>query len=96
MWISGYLTLVGYFAILRICLNNIGISRVVSKLLNYIMNKKQYRELGKAGAEKRWASRHQVLIELSAYGDKEYQNQIMKWPTKALVLLLETLKSTKK
>ncbi len=53
------------------------------------MNKKQYKELGKLGAEKRWATRYEILIALSAIYGKDRQDEFMKnWPTKNLQELL--------
>ena len=52
------------------------------------MNKKDYKEFGKQGANKRWVKRYEILKELSSYGDKEWQNKIIKWPTKYLEILL--------
>ena len=50
---------------------------------------------GKLGAEKRWASRHELLISLSAKYGKDFQEQFLKWPTKHLEQLLRWVESVK-
>ena len=65
------------------------------------MNKKQYKEFGKAGAEKRWGkdretTRHEVLVELSKYVDKDFQNFLLnkrKWSLENLTKLLNYYKN---
>ena len=52
-------------------------------------NNFNFRELGKLGAKKHWASRYELLAKLAGYTDKATQNKILKWPTKALEILLE-------
>ena len=57
------------------------------------MNKKQYKEFGKQGAEKRWATRYQTITELSKYYNKEQQNKFLTWPTAHLIVLLNSIKN---
>ena len=46
--------------------------------------------LGKKGSAKRWKSRYEILVELSAIYGKDRQDEFMKkWPTKALTQLLD-------
>lgn len=48
------------------------------------------RELGKAGAAARWASRYETLVALSRIYGKDRQDEFMtKWPTKNLKQLLD-------
>ena len=53
------------------------------------MKNKAAQELGKKGSDKRWATRYEILNKLSGHTDKATQNKILKWPTKALEILLE-------
>jgi hypothetical protein len=53
-------------------------------------------EGGKKGAEIRWADRAALLIQLSAYYGKQYQEEFMEWPTKYLQFLVEWHKANKK
>ena len=48
---------------------------------------------GKKGADKTWAKRNETISQLSAYHDKEFQNKILKWPTKYLDELLRHFKN---
>ena len=50
---------------------------------------KRMQKLGKAGADKRWASRHALIIELSKLVNKNDLNWIQGWPTAHLLRLLE-------
>ena len=53
------------------------------------MNKnKAAQELGRKGSDKRWATRYELLEKLAGHTDKTIQNKILKWPTKALEILL--------
>mgnify|MGYP001590969223 CR=1 FL=1 len=60
------------------------------------MKNKKMQKLGKAGAEKRWATRFEILTALSGKVDKEIHNKFMKWPTKYLVELLKAYKNHEK
>ena len=60
------------------------------------MVNKHAQELGKLGAKKKWASRIELLIKLSGHTDKTTQNKILKWPTKALEILLEVYENDKR
>lgn len=60
------------------------------------MNKKQYKELGKQGAEKRWGkdrkkTRHDVLVGLSKHVDKDFHNFLMNQRRWSLVNLKKLL-----
>lgn len=55
------------------------------------MRKQQFKEWGKKGSDKRYATRYEILVELSKHYSKEEQNFIMKWPTKYLVELLKVV-----
>lgn len=52
-----------------------------------------YRKFGKAGAEKRWSKRHDMLVEVSKMVDKETLNWIQsKWDTRQIETLLDAWK----
>ena len=53
------------------------------------MKKTYFQEIGKLGAAKRWATRYEVLVELTKYFGKSHQDELLKWPTKHLVQLLK-------
>ena len=63
------------------------------------MNKKQYKEFGKQGAEKRWQPererRHEMIVELSKFVDKDDLDWIQKWPTTHIQKLFEAYKNDK-
>ena len=50
---------------------------------------------GKIGMAKRWASRYEMLVKLSAKYGKEHQNEFMKWPNKYLEKLLAYVEAGK-
>ena len=50
---------------------------------------KKFQKLGKAGADKRWAKKHEVVVELSKYVNKNDLNWITTWKIEQLVKLLE-------
>ena len=57
------------------------------------MNKKQYKEFGKQGSDKRWAKRYEAIAELSKHVNKNDLNWIQaKWKTEHLLKLLEAYK----
>lgn len=47
------------------------------------------KEFAKAGADARWAKRHETIIALSRYVDKAYLDRMMQWKTEHLERLLE-------
>lgn len=57
------------------------------------MNKKDYKKFGKQGSDKRWASRHALLVELSKHVDKPLQTFLLKWPTSHLERLYKAYTS---
>ena len=59
------------------------------------MNKKQYKEFGKAGAKIRWATRYQMLDELRKFVDVELYPLLVKWPTVNLKTLLQYIHKNK-
>lgn len=46
---------------------------------------------GKKGASIKHRKRYEILVALSKLVDKQYQNYILKWPTKHLEVLLKEL-----
>lgn len=50
------------------------------------------KEFAKAGADAKWKTRHDIILELSAYVDKAYQNYLLKWKTEHLQKLLNAYK----
>lgn len=50
---------------------------------------KKMQKLGKAGANKRWATRYQMLDELRKFVDVELYPLLVKWPTENLKTLLK-------
>lgn len=53
--------------------------------------KEHLSKMGKQGAAKRWASRYELLQELSKFYSKREaeEKEFMKWPTKYIVELVE-------
>ena len=56
------------------------------------MKKLTKSEAGLLGAKATHKKRYEILVELSAYGDKELQNKLTKWKTKHLEILLQFYK----
>ena len=53
------------------------------------MNKQ---EAGRLGAEQTHKERYEIIVQLSAYVDKAYQNYLMNWKTEYLRKLLSAYK----
>lgn len=58
-------------------------------------HKEYFEKAGKKGSDKRWASRYELLNKLAGHINKETQNKILKWPTKALEILLAVYEEKK-
>jgi hypothetical protein len=52
------------------------------------MNRKFFVDAGKRGAAKRWASRHEMLVEISKIVDKKTLDKMMKYKTEQLKVFL--------
>ena len=50
-------------------------------------------ESGKLGANKTYKKRYEIIVELSKYVDKEYQNYLANWKTEYLARLLNAYKN---
>jgi hypothetical protein len=86
VWITTLFTSRGFGYIVKIWIKKKGGAN---------MNKKQFRDWGKQGSDRRWNHRYELIKEIAGHTTKEELDWIIDWPTDSIEFFLGYIKNHK-